>query len=57
MLNEGMHIEGIDGVIMLRPTSSPILYMQQLGRALTTGDKKNPLVFDIVNNIKCIEDI
>lgn len=57
MLNEGVHVEDIDGGIMLRPTSSPILYFQQLGRLLTTGDRKNPLVFDIVNNIKCLKDI
>lgn len=57
MLNEGVHIKNVDGVIMLRPTSSPILYFQQLGRALTTGDKISPLVFDVVNNIKCLKDI
>ena len=57
MLNEGVHAKDVDGSIMLRPTSSPILYFQQLGRALTTGNKKNPLVFDIVNNIKCLRDI
>lgn len=57
MLNEGVHVKDIDGVIMLRPTSSPILYQQQLGRALTTGKDHKPLVFDIVNNIKCIKDI
>ena len=57
MLNEGVHAKEVDGSIMLRPTSSPILYFQQLGRALTTGNKKNPLVFDIVNNIKCLKDI
>ena len=57
MLNEGVHAKDVDGSIMLRPTSSPILYFQQLGRALTTGKSKNPLVFDIVNNIKCLKDI
>ena len=34
MLNEGIHVEGIDGVVMFRPTVSPIVYKQQLGRAL-----------------------
>jgi len=57
MLNEGIHVEDIDGVIMLRKTSSPILYQQQLGRALTTGKDHKPLVFDVVNNIECIKDI
>ena len=57
MLNEGVHVNDIDGVIMLRPTSSPILYQQQLGRALTTGKNHEPLVFDVVNNIECLKDI
>ena len=50
-LNEGIHVDGIDGVIMLRKTGSPIVYMQQLGRALSAGNEGTPLVFDLVNNI------
>lgn len=50
MLNEGIHVADLDGVIMLRPTVSPIIYKQQLGRALSAGSSKTPLVFDIVNN-------
>lgn len=56
MLNEGFHDPNIDGVIMLRPTLSPILFIQQLGRALAIGDKKI-IVFDIVNNIRSCQDI
>jgi len=29
---------------MLRPTSSPIIYMQQLGRALSVGHNSEPIV-------------
>ncbi|MBR4026626.1 MAG: Helicase associated domain protein [Lachnospiraceae bacterium] len=36
MLNEGVHVDGVDGVILLRPTVSPILYFQQIGRTLST---------------------
>lgn len=50
MLNEGIHVADLDGIIMLRPTVSPIVYKQQLGRALSVGSKKTPLIFDIVNN-------
>ena len=50
-LNEGVHVDGIDGVIMLRKTVSPIIYMQQLGRALSAGNEETPIVFDLVNNI------
>ena len=52
MLNEGIHIEGIDGVILLRPTISPTIYKQQIGRALAAGGKKTPVIFDIVMNIE-----
>ena len=57
MLNEGLHVNDIDGVIMLRPTVSPIIYLQQLGRALSVGHNAEPLIFDIVNNSNCISDI
>ena len=52
MLNEGIHVPNIDGVIMLRPTESPIIFKQQLGRALSVGHNSNPIVFDIVNNVQ-----
>lgn len=53
MANEGLHFEDIDGVIMLRPTASPNLYIQQLGRALSVQNSgKQPLVFDLVSNIQ-----
>jgi superfamily II DNA or RNA helicase len=34
MLNEGVHVENVSGVILFRPTVSPIIYKQQIGRAL-----------------------
>lgn len=52
MLNEGVHIDGISGVILLRPTVSPIIYKQQIGRALSTGSDKNTVIIDVVNNIE-----
>lgn len=57
MLNEGIHVPNIDGVIMLRPTESPIIFKQQLGRALSVGHNSNPIVFDIVNNVQSCEMI
>lgn len=59
MLNEGYHIKDLDGVIMMRPTFSPTIYTQQLGRALTVGGNKSTVVLDLVNNFdscKIIED-
>lgn len=52
MLNEGVHVESISGVILFRPTISPIIYKQQIGRALTAGDSTTPLILDIVNNFE-----
>ena len=49
MLNEGIHVKGVNCVIMLRDTESPIIYYQQMGRCLTVGAEK-PLIFDLVNN-------
>ena len=37
MLNEGVHVEGISGVILFRPTISPIIYKQQIGRLDSIG--------------------
>lgn len=52
MLNEGVHLSNIDGVIMLRATSSTNVYYQQLGRALSCMDINSvrPVIFDVVNN-------
>lgn len=57
MLNEGVHVEGISGVILFRPTVSPIIYKQQIGRALTAGDSKTPLILDVVNNFEGLSSI
>ena len=51
MLTEGVHMEDLDGVIMIRPTESERVYYQQLGRALAvTTKRENPVVIDLVSN-------
>lgn len=52
MLNEGIHIKDVDGVVMLRPTISPIIYLQQIGRCLacSSDGSTSPVIFDLVNN-------
>lgn len=57
MLNEGVHVDGIAGVIMFRPTVSPIVYKQQIGRALSAASKGQPIIFDIVNNVESLYSI
>jgi superfamily II DNA or RNA helicase len=57
MLNEGVHIENISGVILFRPTVSPIIFKQQIGRALSASKGREPIVFDIVNNFENLYSI
>ena len=56
-LNEGIHVDDVAGVILLRPTVSPIIYKQQIGRALSASSTKNPVIFDVVNNISGLYSI
>ncbi len=57
MLNEGIHVDDVAGVILFRPTISPTVYKQQIGRALSAGNSRVPLIFDIVNNIENLYSI
>ena len=59
MLNEGVHVENINGELMLRPigSGSNILYFQQIGRVIYSIDPNNPpseesipIIFDVYNN-------
>lgn len=50
MLNEGVHLKNVDGCIMLRPTESMNVFLQQLGRAISVGTEGRTTIFDIVNN-------
>lgn len=55
MLNEGVHIPHVDGVIMLRSTISRIIIEQQVGRCLTSENTGiTPVVLDLVNNMDLI---
>ncbi len=51
LFNEGVDVPTIDTVLMLRPTESPVLFLQQLGRGLRVSDDKAHLeVVDFVGN-------
>lgn len=56
MLNEGVHVDGIDGVIMLRNTISAGLFFQQIGRAISCNSKGIPLILDLVANAQSITE-
>lgn len=51
ILNEGVDIVEVNQVIMLRPTQSPIVFIQQLGRGLrkATG-KEYVVILDFIGN-------
>jgi superfamily II DNA or RNA helicase/diadenosine tetraphosphate (Ap4A) HIT family hydrolase/SOS-response transcriptional repressor LexA len=51
LFNEGVDIPLVDRVVMLRPTESKIVFLQQLGRGLRAADGKLRLeVIDFVGN-------
>lgn len=53
MFNEGLDIQGIDMVMFLRPTESPTVFLQQLGRGLRKSKDKEYLnVLDFIGNYK-----
>lgn len=56
-LNEGIHVNDVSGVILLRPTVSPIIYKQQIGRALSASKNTDAVIFDIVLNIENLYSI
>lgn len=51
MLNMGYHVNNLSGILMYRGTSSDIIYIQQLGRALSSGASHSAIVFDVVDNL------
>lgn len=51
MFNEGVDIPAVDMVMFLRPTESPIVFLQQLGRGLRKSRGKEYLnVLDFIGN-------
>ena len=51
LFNEGVDLPTIDTILMLRPTESKILFLQQLGRGLRLAEGKEKLVvLDFIGN-------
>ena len=53
IFNEGVDIPEVNQVVMLRPTTSPIVFVQQLGRGLRKDDehdKEFVVVIDFIGN-------
>ena len=53
ILNEGVDIVEVNQVIMLRPTESPIIFIQQLGRGLRKAEGKEfVVIIDFIGNYR-----
>ena len=53
ILNEGVDIVEVNQIIMLRPTQSPIVFTQQLGRGLRKAEgKEYTVILDFIGNYK-----
>ena len=51
ILNEGVDIVEVNQVIMLRPTQSPVVFIQQLGRGLRKANgKEYVVILDFIGN-------
>lgn len=51
IMNEGIDAPCVNQVIMLRPTQSPVIFVQQLGRGLRKADNKEYVVIlDFIGN-------
>ncbi|HTX82806.1 MAG TPA: DEAD/DEAH box helicase family protein [Streptosporangiaceae bacterium] len=51
VFNEGLDVPEVDTVLMLRPTESPVVFLQQLGRGLRRNHGKDALtVIDFIGN-------
>ncbi len=58
MFNEGVDVRAIDMVMFLRPTESPTVFIQQLGRGLRTSEGKTHLtVLDFIGNYRNVDMI
>ena len=53
LFNEGVDIPSVNQIIMLRPTQSPVVYIQQLGRGLRLHrDKDYVVILDFIGNFE-----
>jgi superfamily II DNA or RNA helicase len=51
LFNEGVDVREVDALLMLRPTESPLLFLQQLGRGLRRSEGKSICtVLDLVGH-------
>lgn len=51
LVGEGLDVPECDTVVMLRPTLSVALYIQQAMRCLTKNEGKKAIIYDLVGNV------
>jgi hypothetical protein len=57
VFNEGVDVPSVDRVVMLRPTESGVVFLQQLGRGLRVSEGKEQItVIDFVGNHRIFLD-
>ena len=57
MIEEGVHLDGVSGVILATKTESRPAYLQRIGRTISAVEKhKETLVIDLVNNNEILLD-
>jgi superfamily II DNA or RNA helicase len=56
MLDEGVHLNDISGVILASKTESRPTYFQRLGRVISIDQNSKTLVIDLVNNNEILQD-
>ncbi len=58
ILNEGIHVDSVDNIILNRRTTSPIIYLQQIGRVLSANQvNRDVTIIDLVNNFDATKEI
>jgi len=56
MLNEGVDIPSLDMLLFLRPTESPVVFLQQMGRGLRRFQGKQDVrIIDFIGNFKKVD--
>ena len=53
LFGEGLNLPGVEVVILLRPTQSLVLYIQQSMRSMRPGKNKTAIIIDAVGNVFC----
>lgn len=57
MLNEGVHVPDVEAVVLLRPTCSKNVFLQQIGRCMNAGTEHQPVILDLVDNLTATSEV